>query len=88
MTLEIEEVERIETTTEVKNIRELTSFEERQKQFILHKYPMLDDLIVDTIVRMNEDQKNDIVVKMKSGELKHEEPKDPADYIVKSVLIN
>jgi hypothetical protein len=82
------EVERKEEPIEgIKNIRELTPFEEKQKEYILSKYPQLDDFMIDTIVRMTEEQKNNIVAKMKSGELKHEEPKDAEHYIMKSVSV-
>ena len=79
------------TSEDIKNaktIRELNSFEIKQKDFICSKYPMLDDFMVDTIVRLNEAQRDDIVAKMKSGEIGMEEPKDPSEYILQSVKVS
>ena len=70
-----------------KKIADLTPFQIKQKQFILQEYPMLDDMMVDTIVRMKKDKIDDIVEKIKSGELKHDEPMKPEDYIIQSVSV-
>jgi hypothetical protein len=68
-------------------IEPLSVFQTQQKKFILQEYPMLDDLMVDTIVRMKGEKIDAIVEQIKSGELKHEAPKDPADYIITSVKV-
>ncbi len=73
--------------TKVKTIEPLSPFQIQQKKFILQEYPMLDDLMVDTIVRMKGDKIDAIVEQIKSGELKHEQPKDSADYTITSVKI-
>jgi hypothetical protein len=70
-----------------KTIEPLSVFQTQQKKFILQEYPMLDDLMVDTIVRMKGEKIDAIVEQIKSGELKHETPKDPADYIITSVKV-
>lgn len=70
-----------------KTIEPLSVFQIQQKKFILQEYPMLDDLMVDTIVRMKNEKVDAIVEQIKSGELKHEPPKDPADYVIGSVKV-
>jgi len=72
---------------ECKTISNLTPFQIKQKQFILQEYPMLDDFMVDTIVRMKKDKINEIVSEMKSGELKLDEKDNPENYTIKSVEI-
>ncbi len=72
---------------DLKPIRELSEFEVQQLDFLVKQYPMLPADVLETIIRLSEDQKEDIVKKMKDGELKHEEPKDPADYILQSVKV-
>jgi hypothetical protein len=76
--------------TDLKNCKktpDLTPFQIKQKQFILQEYPMLDDMMVDTIVRMKGEKVDAIVEQIKSGELKHEEPLKPEDYIIQSVRV-
>jgi hypothetical protein len=72
---------------ECKKIADLTPFQIKQKQFILQEYPMLDDMMVDTIVRLKSDKIDGIVEQIKSGELKHEVPMKPEDYILQSVSV-
>ena len=72
---------------EVPEQRELTEFEVQQKEYIHKQYPMLPEDLIETMIRLSEEQKDDIVAKMKSGELKHEEDKDPSDYILQSVKV-
>ena len=72
---------------ECKKIADLSPFQVKQKDFILQEYPMLDSFMVDTIVRMKNDRLDAIVNQMKSGELKHEEPMKPEDYILQSVSV-
>ena len=72
---------------ECKKIADLSPFQVKQKDFILQEYPMLDEFMVDTIVRMKNDRLDAIVNQMKSGELKHEEPMKPEDYVLQSVSI-
>ncbi len=72
---------------EVQTISPLSPFQIKQKQFILQEYPMLDDLMVDTIVRMKKEKLDEIVGEMKSGELKLDEKEDPQNYIIKSVKV-
>ena len=72
---------------ECKKIADLTPFQIKQKQFILQEYPMLDDMMVDTIVRLKSDKIDGIVEQIKSGELKHEVPMKPEDYIIQSVSV-
>jgi hypothetical protein len=72
---------------ECKKIADLTPFQIKQKDFIVKEYPMLDEFMVDTIVRMKKDKIDDLVSQIKSGELKHEEPMKPEDYIVQSVSV-
>lgn len=72
---------------ECKTIAPLSVFQIQQKKFILQEYPMLDELMVDTIVRMKNEKVDAIVEQIKSGELKHEPPKDPADYVIASVKV-
>ena len=70
------------------DIKSLSVFQTKQKQFILNEYPMLDETMVDTIVRLSEEQKNSIVNDMKNGDLvPHEEAKKPEDYILQSVSV-
>ena len=54
---------------EAKEIRKLTALEIRQKDFILQEYPMLDEGIVETIIRIGDAGRDAVVEKMKSGEL-------------------
>ena len=70
-----------------KKIADLSPFQVKQKQYILQEYPMLDDLMVDTIVRMKGEKVDALVEQIKSGELKHEEPMKPEDYIIQSVSV-
>jgi hypothetical protein len=72
---------------EVKTIEPLSVFQIQQKKFILQEYPMLDDFMVDTIVRMKGEKVDAIVEQIKSGELKHEEPLKPEEYTITSVKI-
>tara|TARA_R110002110_G_scaffold182236_1_gene388618 strand:- start:72 stop:311 length:240 start_codon:yes stop_codon:yes gene_type:complete len=71
-----------------KEQKELTGFELQQKAFIADQYPMLPGDLIETMVRLTEEQKDDIVSKMKSGELKHEEPKPAHEYIIQSVKVS
>ncbi len=77
-----------EPTEEVKEIRKLTQFELKQKDFLIREYPTLDESIMETIIRLTDEQRDEIVDKIKSGELKHEEPKDPSEYIIQSVKVS
>ena len=70
-----------------KTIEPLCPFQIQQKKFILQEYPMLDDFMADTIVRMKSEKVDAIVEQIKSGELKHEPPKDPADYVITAVKV-
>ena len=72
---------------ECKKIADLSCFQVKQKQFILQEYPMLDDFMVDTIVRMKSDKLDAMVKQIKSGELKHEAPMKPEDYTLQSVSV-
>ena len=76
-------------TTDLKDLKEkeLTPFQVKQKQFLVQQYPTLDDMMIDTIVRMKKDKIDDLVAQIKSGELKHEEPMKPEDYIIQSVSV-
>ena len=70
------------------SIKPLSVFQIKQKQFILSEYPMLDDMMVETIVRLKEGQIENIVRDMKSGKLiPHEEAKTPEEYILQSVSV-
>jgi len=75
-------------TDTTKDIRKLTAFEVKQKEYIFEQYPMLPEDLIETMIRLTEEQKNDIVEKMKSGEIKHEEPKAPHEYILQSVKVS
>ena len=55
-----------------KEIRPLTPFEKKQKEFLLKEYPMLDDLMIDTAIRLTDSQRTKIVEQIKNGELKEE----------------
>jgi hypothetical protein len=70
-----------------KKIPDLTPFQITQKNFIVKEYPMLDEFMADTIVRMKNDRVDAIVNQIKSGELKHEEPMKPEDYVLQVVRI-
>tara|TARA_R100000935_G_scaffold15780_1_gene31575 strand:- start:1355 stop:1639 length:285 start_codon:yes stop_codon:yes gene_type:complete len=72
---------------EVKKIADLTPFQVKQKEFLIKEYPMLDEFMCDTVVRMKKDKVDDLVAQIKSGELKHEEPMKPEDYIIQSVSV-
>jgi hypothetical protein len=73
--------------SEVKEIRKLTDFEIAQKDFISKQYPMLPEELIETMIRLSEEEKDRIVAEMKEGKLKHEEPKAPEDYILQSVKV-
>jgi len=67
----------------------LTSFQIQQKDFLIRQYPMLPEDVMETIVRLTEDQKNDICKKIKSGELKHEDARSsPEEYTIQSVKVS
>ena len=70
-----------------KKIADLTPFQIKQKDFIVKEYPMLDEFMVDTIVRMKNEKIDNIVSMIKSGELKHEEPMKPEDYVIQAVSV-
>jgi hypothetical protein len=53
----------------------LTPFQIKQRDFILQEYPMLDQTMVETVVKLSEEQVDNINEKIKSGELEHEERK-------------
>lgn len=72
---------------EVKEIRKLTVFETQQLEFLVKEYPMLPEYLLETMIRLSEDEKNRICDKMKSGELKMEEPMKPEDYIQQTVKV-
>lgn len=72
---------------ECKTIAKLSPFQIQQKKFILSEYPMIDDLMADTIVRMKNDKVDAIVEQIKSGELKHEIPMNPEDYVITTVKV-
>ena len=73
---------------EVKAIRKLTTFETEQVAFIHKEYPMLPEYLIETMIRLSEDEKNRICDKMKSGELKMEEPLSPEEYTIQSVKVS
>ncbi len=68
-------------------IRKLTAFEIKQKDFLLQEYPMLDETIIETLLRIGDEGRDKIVEKLKSGELKLEETKDAEEYIKQSVNV-
>jgi hypothetical protein len=65
----------------------LTPLQIKQKDFILQEYPMLDETIADTIVRLSPEDTETIANKIKSGELKLEEPMDAEKYTIQSVKV-
>ncbi len=71
----------------MKEIEPLTDLKIKQKEFLIQQYPMLDDLMIDTVLRMKPEQINNLVYQIKNGELKHEDPLSPEDYIIKSVSV-
>ncbi len=72
---------------EVKEIRKLTVFETKQLEFLVKEYPMLPEYLLETMIRLTEDEKNRICDKMKAGELKMEEERKPEDYIQQTVKV-
>ena len=52
------------------DIKPLSVFQIKQKQFILSEYPMLDDMMVETIVRLSEGQIENIVKNVENNSLK------------------
>tara|TARA_R110000851_G_scaffold146204_1_gene285811 strand:- start:5499 stop:5738 length:240 start_codon:yes stop_codon:yes gene_type:complete len=70
-----------------KELVPLTTFQIRQKKFLIEQYPLLDDMMVDTIVRLSVTQVESIVCDMKSGKLENEEKRAPEDYVLKAVDI-
>ena len=65
-----------------KEIKKLSVFQQKQKDYLLKEYPMLDDLQIDTLVRLTDEQRDAIVKDMKEGKLKNEEPLKPEEYII------
>jgi len=73
---------------EAKEIRKLTAFEKEQLEFLVKEYPMLPEYLLETMIRLTEEEKNRICDKMKSGELKMEEALKPEEYIKQSVKVS
>ena len=71
----------------MKEIRKLTPLEIKQKDFILQEYPMLDEGIVETIIRIGDKGRDEVVEKLKSGELTLEKPKNVEEYTIQSVKV-
>ena len=65
-----------------KEIKKLSVFQQKQKDYLLKEYPMLDDLQIDTLVRLTDAQRDAIVADMKEGKLKNEEALKPEQYII------
>ncbi len=73
--------------TKVEQIKPLNDYQVKQKEYLLSHYPQLDDFMLDTILRMKPEQIDSLVYQVKEGSLKHEEPLNPEDYIIKCVSI-
>lgn len=73
--------------SKAEKIKPLNDYQIKQKEYLLSQYPQLDDLMIDTILRMKPEQVDSLVYQVKEGTLKHEEPLKPEDYIIKSVCI-
>ncbi len=76
-----------EATEENKN-RELTPLEKQQVDYLLKEYPNLDRLMIETIIRLSENQRQIICEEIKSGELKPDENvKDGEEVVIKGVSV-
>lgn len=73
--------------SKAEKIKPLNDYQVKQKEYLLSQYPQLDELMIDTILRMKPEQVDSLVYQVKEGTLKHEEPLKPEDYIIKSVSI-
>jgi len=72
---------------DAKEIRQLTPHEKNQIEYLQKEYPHLSTEIFETILRLTNAQRDSICEQIKNGELKHEEPKAPEDYILKNVEV-
>ena len=71
-----------------KELVALSCFQIQQKKFLIEQYSLLDDMMVDTLVRLSASQIDCIVSDMKSGKLKQEETKAPEDYVLQAVTVS
>ena len=72
-------------------IRELTPLEKQQLEYLVKEYPMLDEYMIETCLRIPSHKRDEICADIKSGELKlrdtEEEQQNKKEIILKSVSI-
>lgn len=68
-------------------LTKLTEFQIKQKAYILNEYPMLDDMMVETILRLTPGQTVAIINDMKDGTLAHEKDHNPDDFTLQTVKV-
>lgn len=89
MTTQFGNIEIVDDSKSIKDadIRKLNYKEVKQLDFLMKEYPHLDQGILETILRITDEQRNTIVNEIKEGDLKHEEPLDTEKYTIQSVEV-
>ena len=72
-------------------IRELTPLEKQQLEYLVKEYPMLDEYMIETCLRIPSHKRDEICADIKSGKLKlkdtEEEQQNKKETILKSYTI-
>ena len=76
-----------EDLKDLKPIRKLTPLETKQLDYLVGEYPHLPRDVLETVIRLTDKQKDEIVKEIKDGELKLEETKPAEEYTIQSVSV-
>lgn len=75
-------------TEATEEIRKLTPLETQQVDFLLKEYPNLDRLMIETVIRLSDKQRDIICEEIKSGKLKPDDNvKDGEEIVIKGVSV-
>jgi len=68
-------------------IAKLTPEQIKQLDWLIKEYPSLDTMIIESILRLTDTQRDKIVDEIKDGTLKHEEPLPPEETTITAVEV-
>jgi hypothetical protein len=81
-------IDESDTLKDRPEIPKLTPAQIKQLDWLVKEYPSLDLMIIESILRLTDTQRNKIVGEIKDGTLKHEEPLPPEECEIIAVEVS
>jgi len=71
------------------DVPKLSPSQIKQLEYLMKEYPMLDQMALETVLRLSDEQRDKIVDEIKNAELEpHSKPEDPENCKIEAVEVS